>query len=202
MKYAEINRRVTEIVAEYIRRGYSINTSTMGGGQGEVSHIDLTDGYSIIRIVVQHFYCKDDFYNDGYEIIVGRADDTVRADQPPANTVGTIWNDRMNLFHREAFYEIGKRYGYPVWYGNRDEAIAARNVRTERTVRNYSISPDQNDSMTGNAVKIAERYIRRVTGIKRPNKEKLNVRHAIRHADGLIYGQYIITYNGKSYILH
>ena len=200
MKYAEINRRVTEIAADYIRCGYSINTSTMGGGQGEVSHIDLTDGRSIIRILVQHFYCKDDFYNDGYEIIVGRADDTVRADQPPANTVGTIWNDRMNLFHREAFYEIGKRRGRPAWYGNRDEAVAAGNVRVKRCAYHYELV--SKDSLPSYAIKIAERYIRRVTGIKRPNKEKLNVRHAIRHTDGLIYGQYIVTYNGKSYILH
>lgn len=42
----------------------------------------------------------------------------------------------------------------------------------------------------------------RVTGIKHPNRAKINVRHAIRRDDGRVYGQYIVTYNGKSYILH
>lgn len=56
--------------------------------------------------------------------------------------------------------------------------------------------------MTSRAAKIAERYISRVTGIKHPNRAKLNVRHAIRRDDGRVYGQYIVTYNGKSYILH
>ena len=56
--------------------------------------------------------------------------------------------------------------------------------------------------MTSRAAKIVERYISRVTGIKHPNRAKLNVRHAIRRDDGRVYGQYIVTYNGKSYILH
>ena len=59
------------------------------------------------------------------------------------------------------------------------------------------------DDMTGdNAIRAAERYVRRIAGIKHPNRAKLNVRHAIRRDDGRVYGQYIVTYNGKSYILH
>lgn len=34
MKFADINRHVTEIVADYIQRGYSINTATMEGESG------------------------------------------------------------------------------------------------------------------------------------------------------------------------
>lgn len=37
MKYADINRRVTEIVADYIQRGYSINTATMARTSSEFS---------------------------------------------------------------------------------------------------------------------------------------------------------------------
>lgn len=34
MKFGDINWRYTEIAAEYIGKGYKINTATMGGSQG------------------------------------------------------------------------------------------------------------------------------------------------------------------------
>ena len=52
MKYADINRRFTEIVAEWLAKGYSINTASMSGSQGETAKIDLTDGKEIVRILV------------------------------------------------------------------------------------------------------------------------------------------------------
>lgn len=201
MKYAEINRRVTEIVADYILKGYSINTSTMSGTQGEVASIDLTAGESVIRITINRFFFKDGLYNDGFEIVVGKAEESIRANQPAGTKYETIWNDRLDIIHHEEFYEVGKIHGCPAWFGNRDEAVAASNVRVHRYALN-SYEPVSKDSLPGYATKIAERYIRRVTGIKRPNPEKINVRHAIRRDDGHVYGQYIITYNGKSYILN
>lgn len=53
MKYADINRRFTEIVAEWLAKGYSINTASMSGSQGETAKIDLTDGKEIVRILVK-----------------------------------------------------------------------------------------------------------------------------------------------------
>ena len=44
MKYIDINQRFTAKVAEYIAKGYTINTATMSGSQGEVAHVDLARG--------------------------------------------------------------------------------------------------------------------------------------------------------------
>ena len=55
MKFADINKRYTEIVNEYIAKGYTINTATMSGSQGEIAKIDFTDGTEIIRIRVASF---------------------------------------------------------------------------------------------------------------------------------------------------
>ena len=55
MKYADINCRFTEIVAEWLAKGYSINTASMSGSQGETAKIDLTDGKEIVRILVDRF---------------------------------------------------------------------------------------------------------------------------------------------------
>jgi uncharacterized protein YeeX (DUF496 family) len=58
MKFAEINRRYTEAVAEWLAKGYTINTATMSGTQGEFAKIDLTDGKEIIRVVVAAYVKK------------------------------------------------------------------------------------------------------------------------------------------------
>lgn len=48
MKYIDINRKFTETVSSYIAQGYIINTASMSGSQGEIAHIDLTDGKQIV----------------------------------------------------------------------------------------------------------------------------------------------------------
>ena len=55
MKYADINKRYTEIISEYMATGYTLNSSTMTGSQGETASIDLTDGKEIIRVLVSRF---------------------------------------------------------------------------------------------------------------------------------------------------
>ena len=116
----------------------------------------------------------------------------------------SIWNNRLHVVERHKFFCTGsvlkgKHHGER-FYGTRDEAEAAAKTRSDRAVAIYmSACPSV---MTSRAAKIVERYISRVTGIKHPNRAKLNVRHAIRRDDGRVYGQYIVTYNGKSYILH
>ena len=44
MKYIDINAKFTAAVNNYLAQGYIINTASMSGSQGEVAHIDLTNG--------------------------------------------------------------------------------------------------------------------------------------------------------------
>ena len=44
MKFIDINREFTAAASSYMAQGYYINAGTMGGSQGEVAHIDLTNG--------------------------------------------------------------------------------------------------------------------------------------------------------------
>ena len=74
MKYADINKQYTATVADYLAKGYTINTRTMCGSQGDYAHIDLTNGAEVIRIMVDTFHEWTDISLDGLEIIVGRAD--------------------------------------------------------------------------------------------------------------------------------
>lgn len=202
MKFADINRQFTEIAESYLDHGYHINTATMGPSSGEVAHLDLTNGSVVIRIVLLSFFKDDDFYNEGYELIVGSANEAAPDAQP--SMFVSIWNNRLHVVERHKFFCIGGilkgKHRDERFYGTRDEAEAAAKTRSDRAAAIYmSARPSV---MTSRAAKIAERYISRVTGIKHPNRAKLNVRHTIRRDDGRVYGQYIVTYNGKSYILH
>lgn len=73
MKYVDINKRFTEIVSEYIAEGYTLNTASMNGSEGEISKVDLTDGKEILRVLVRRFDdCESLFNLTGVEITVGR----------------------------------------------------------------------------------------------------------------------------------
>lgn len=54
MKFIDINREFTAAANSYMAQGYYINAGTMGGSQGEVAHIDLTNGTEIIRVRSPH----------------------------------------------------------------------------------------------------------------------------------------------------
>lgn len=106
MKYIDINKRFTAIVAEYMAKGYTVNTTTMGGSQGEIANIDLTDGNEIIRVLVSSFHEWGDTSLESVEITVGRPTDKVEPNSPVDHV--TIWNNRLEVITVERFYQIGE----------------------------------------------------------------------------------------------
>ena len=129
MKYTDINRRFTEIAAEYLAKGFVINTTTMSGSQGEKAHIDLTDGVKVLRILVEDFR---DFAKpgcEGTEIIVG-GNGSRGVEANLHRERGIIWNGELERLHTERFYKLGedKRTGEP-FYGTEQEAKAAAERR-------------------------------------------------------------------------
>lgn len=75
MKYIDINQKFTAKVAEYIAKGYTINTATMSGSQGEVAHVDLTDGKQVVRVLLDSFTEYDSFNSlSGLEITTHEKD--------------------------------------------------------------------------------------------------------------------------------
>lgn len=133
MKYETINKRFTETVTEWMSKGYHINTASMGGSQGEVAHLDLTNGKDIIRILLDNFREWDEFTNhEGLELIVGRVTDQVTPDSS-VTWGNTIWNNRLEALSSERFYKIGraKRNGEQ-WYGTKEEAEASDRLNLQR----------------------------------------------------------------------
>ena len=108
INYADISREFTAAVAEYMAKGYTINTGTMDGNQGEIAHVDLTNGKEIIRVVLMYNFIP--WPEKEYTIIVGRA----RPNAVPnlrMNEADTIWNNELEVLSSTAYAEkmVGPR---------------------------------------------------------------------------------------------
>jgi len=90
---AEINNRYTEIVANLISQGYTISAGTMGGTQGELARIDLCNGESTLRVLVEDFQDETCEGYGGYQIVVGKAKNTRQ-----------IWNCQLEIISCEKYY--------------------------------------------------------------------------------------------------
>lgn len=189
MKYADINRRYTEIVAEYIGKGYTINTASMGGSQGETCKIDLTNDAEIIRVMVDTF---SDWENnlEGVEILVGKVTDK---DVRPHSSSdwNTIWNNRLEVLSTERFYKIGEDRRHGTFYGSEVEAKAVKVIRRSRYFARESARKTEN--ITDKAMEIAKRIIRREFGVKRICENDIMV--------SKYNGAYTIGYKNKTYRL-
>ena len=190
MKYADINKRYTEIVAEYIGKGYTINTISMSGSQGETAKVDLTDGTEIIRVLVATF--SDSKANvEGVEIIIGRVVDKFIK---PHNHSGwdTIWNNRLDIITSERFYKIGEDRLHGTFYGSMIEAKTVSVIRRSRYFARESTRRTEN--VTDKAMEIAKRIIRREFGFKRICEADVTV--------SKYNGVYTVGYRNKAYRLH
>ena len=190
MNYVDINKKYTATVAEYMAKGYTINTRTMSGSQGDYAHIDLTDGTEVIRIMVDTFHEWTDISLDGLEIIVGRADSEVIPNCE--NDYHTLWNSKLDIISRERFYEIGADRCHGKFYGTQEEATAAQQLRFQRYIAKHQDS--KTEDITAKAMEIAKRIIRREFNVKRICEADVTV--------SKYSGTYAVKYRNKVYRLH
>lgn len=105
MKFIDINREFTAAASSYMAQGYYINAGTMGGSQGEVAHIDLTNGTEIIRVLLTTF--NNYLGTEGVELIVGRVKDDIKPNQEDRRS--TVWNERLEVISSKKFYRLNNR---------------------------------------------------------------------------------------------
>lgn len=188
MKYKEINRKYTEIVQEWMAKGYVINTSTMSGHQGEIAKIDLTNGIAIIRVSI-HSFSNFRLDTSGVKILVGRSFN----DATPHNQTNydTIWTDRMENISTESFYKLCASRFAEDWYGTEEEAKAAADKRFKRWEQRHIWSTEYQPNEK--ALAIAKRIVREKMGYKRVDIPDVKLVKEGR--------KYIVKYHGKAYTL-
>jgi hypothetical protein len=204
MTFAEINRKYTEIISAYLANGYVINAGTMGGSQGEITKVDLTNGQHILRVLIKRGFCTDDScWLDTLEIVVGVAEPAVLPNKG-SSRYDTVWNDKLTILREDRFYKVGTvRRGLDAgepFYGTKAEAEAAQKKSFGRyTLKQHNTT---RGFFTEAAREIGTQYIRRKLGIKRVDKSALDVfRTGISdYTPGR--SDYMVIYRGKSYKLH
>lgn len=190
MKYIDINRKFTETVSNYIAQGYIINTTSMSGSQGEIAHIDLTDGKQIVRVLLDSFTEWEDYNQlEGLKLVVGIAADNVKSNDNQRGDV--IWNNRLDVISCEKFYKLSSNRDDSVFYGTREEATAADEKRFERYCRRDCRIKKH---LPEKASPLVKEFVRRKFGLKRVVVSNIQITKQS--------GVYTVTYNQHSAQLH
>lgn len=172
MKYIDINAKFTAAVNSYLAQGYRFNTSTMGGSQGEIAAVDLTNGKEIIRVLLKEFNdFKDMTTEGGVELIVGRVTDDVHPDK--LREYQTVWNDRLKVISSKKFYKLSGHADMEPFYGTEEEATAASEKRFNRYIARTSNS--RPEDVTAKAALLVKEFVRREFGIKRVVMDNIRV---------------------------
>ena len=198
MKKTTVERMYTAKVAELLNQGWHIHTSTMPGHQGEIAHVDLTDGSEIRRALL----CREmtwgrsgtDFYGHKLIILVGKNTDPI---WPGWDS--TLWNNHIEVCSQIELAEIQEpdRYHPEGWYTDMATAQDIQRIRNER--REARRIPTER--VLGTAFKsIALRWVRKQPRMKTTKLEDITKVARYTSRDGST--GFKIEAKGKTFTLH
>ena len=197
MKKQEVERIYTQQVAQLLNQGWRVHASTMPGHQGEIAHIDLTDGTEIRRVLLNRetawSHLESGFSGDKLEIIVGRNTDVIRPGWD-----ATLWNNHLEILSQIGLAEIQEpnRFHPDGWYTDFGEAARISRIRkARRAARRTESRAERGDAFKS----IALRWLRRQPRMKSLKLEDITEMFLNQREDGRI--TYIIEAKGKRYEL-
>ena len=201
MNSAELDRKVTDIVTDYISRGYTINLATMQSLSGdEMGKVDVTNGKEVIRILLEEFRetvewvdGKWNFRLPGVRLVVGRATEKLT---PHRRGIDGIWNHRLDIISEEKFYRVGDRCWKDDWYGTKDEAIAREKKHRQRLRNSWE---GEYVLFGENAKAIVLPFLRRQKNCKTATAKNIT-RVSKRYRDGHPT-EYVVAYKGRDFVL-
>lgn len=151
MKKQDIRNIYTQKVTELLNQGYTILPDTMGGSQGEIAHIDLTNGSEILRVLLtrdHHWERGEDGYiGDSVKLIIGSATPDTRVFD---NWDGIVWNNRLEPRFEIEWAWIGANRRND-WYVDMEEGRRISRLQWER----YKAQHPERVEVLGDAFKSA-----------------------------------------------
>ena len=151
MTKQDIRIAYTQKVTELLNQGYIIFPDTMNGSQGEIAHIDLTNGSEILRVLLyrSHRWERDvDVYTgETVCLTVGKAAPDTRLF---GNWDDTIWNNRLEPRFQMEWVRIGANRGHD-WYTDIEEGRRISRLQLER----YKARQEKQIEVLGDAYKSA-----------------------------------------------
>lgn len=148
----DIRNLYTQKVAELLAQGYQINPETMSGSQGEIAHIDLTNGSEILRVLIESRCSYSETYGDILTIRVGRCTDEI------SGSWHTIWNDRLETLSEIKLAKISENF-----YTTLEEGKRMAEVRHSRWRRDYEQPKELGDAYKSAALSWLRRQPRMKT---------------------------------------
>ena len=186
MTKQDIRKMYTRKVTELLSQGYDIYPETMGGSQGEIAHIDLSNGSEILRVLLEKDSAYDDNYGDTVRIAVGRCTDRLHGNWQ------TIWNEHLEILSEIKLAQIREDFYTTMEAGKRMAAI-----RHERWRRHLADRPQD----MGDACKsVGLRWLRKQPRMKTCQLSDIERMTRTQRPDGRI--GYEIRAKGKCYSLH
>ena len=215
MKYAEINKLYTEAIANYLKQGYVINTSTQSGTySNEIAHCDLTSGDDLVRVVLMNFYDEDFLPSAAgisLQVLVMRLDRPTLKDFKPNQKHGAydLWNENSIVVDRKDWYCIrreseicvnGEYKGYSDgWWVSKEEFEKQQETAKIRREKNLHLRESVNPILRDPRVyKIVLKFIKRQPRCK---TVKLADIERIQKFSEREYGKYVIHAKGKRFTL-
>ena len=119
MKFEDINTIYSQKIADLMADGYTINTATMGGSQGDIAAIDLRKGTDVLRVrlhkeMFHSFSQKEEpFWGDCIILTVGRCVDERVIRATGLNAHETIWNQELEMVEERVFWIAGR---HDAWF--------------------------------------------------------------------------------------
>ena len=182
----DIRNLYTQKVVELLAQGYQIHPETMGGSQGEMAHIDLTNGSEILRVLIETRGSYSESYGDILTIRVGRNTDDI------SGGWHTIWNDHLETLSEIKLARISENF-----YTTLEEGKRMAEVRYSRWGKRGR-SPRWE---VGDAYKsVALSWLRRQPRMKTCKLEDITRMYRRTRSDGAVCFE--IEARGKTYYLH
>lgn len=186
----DIDRKYTELVAEFFAKGYRLHTKSMSGSQGEEAKIDFIKDNELIRVWMDRKYEFDwDSELSGYTLFirVGRWNED-------AKYAGRriVWLHDLDVIEEYKFYQIDCDTD---WYEEDIEVAKAIQQKRNKRIRNRLSKKVPIKSLSSLAAKeIGKEFIKRTRGYQRVSTDKIEIRKEFR------FGRlcYYVNYNGTS----
>ena len=171
MKKQDIRNAYTQKVTELLNQGYTIFPDTMSGHQGEIAHIDLTDGSEIRRALLYREMVwghePGDFHGDRVVVMVGR-----NTDRLWPSWDSTVWNNHLEVLSKIELAEIQEptRRNPEGWYTDMETAMDIQRLRTQRwKAQDYDLEKELGPAFKS----IALRWLRKQPRMKSAKLEDI-----------------------------
>lgn len=96
----DIDKVYSDVVLDYLNKGYTIYTPELSGNQGEESKVGLTNGKEVVVVYMDNTHDYKEWI-DSKLIVVGKVSDYI-----PYKSYGTIWLNELETIKTLEFYQI------------------------------------------------------------------------------------------------